>query len=122
MTETDFREMARLMYWQLKSQRLSVELSESQMTTSNGRLIRVATELNPDWYRSFCRQYSPSSRARIRQRRKHDTYIKRRHTLRALKELAGGHCDTTYAHRLRPVVEREFKRLVTAVENGLLVF
>ena len=73
--------------------------------------VRCVEEQNPRWYREFCARYSPSRRAKMRTRSKSDTYIKRAHTLRALRELASGRCRTIYAVRLLPFVENEQKRI-----------
>lgn len=118
----DIKIMAGLMRKQLDDSRLSVELSESYQTADNGRMIRVATDRNPEWYQRFCRTYSPSNRKRERARKHHDTYIKRSHTLRALNEIESGKCETDYAYRLLPVVKKEFSRMIEAVENGRFYF
>ena len=82
-----------------------------RMDSYDHRTYRQVDEQNPKWYREFCARYSPSRRAKMRKRKKPDTYIKRAHTLRALGELASGRCRTVYAVRLLPFVKAERKRI-----------
>lgn len=106
----EFAEMAQVMKWQLESERLVVGLAPSKCPDGRrfGRMIRVVESRNPAWYRELCEEHSPSGRTRPRSRSKPDTYIKRRRTLEALEELAGGECRTIYAERLLPYVEQEY--------------
>jgi len=61
-------------------------------------MIRCVQSQNPRWYQSFCALHI-SSRGRMR--RKPDTKIKRRETLRALAMLSQGRNGTQYTERLR---------------------
>lgn len=81
--------IAEQMHHELAGRRLEVVLVPSPVEHwPTDRQRRVVCERNPAWYREFCRQY-PSNRSRPRQRRKHDTLIKRQHTLREVNgELA----------------------------------
>jgi hypothetical protein len=95
---------AQLMHDELASQHLGVILAHAPDPRHRGHMVRTVAMTNPGWYRQFCAAY-PSSR--VRRSHKPDTAIKRQHTLRALREIAGGHCQTIYADRLMPyVIER----------------
>jgi hypothetical protein len=97
--------VAELMREELGCSRLTVALAPCfGWMGDDGRQRRIIEERNPDWYSRFCDQY-PSGRARPRRKRHGDTLIKRRHTLRALGEIAGGQVQTEYARRLWPVVQ-----------------
>lgn len=62
--------------------------------------VRVPISQNPRWYAKFCAAY-----ARVRGRWKPlKTYIKRRCTLRALRQLAAGKPAGVYGDRLMPVI------------------
>lgn len=94
----------------LASRRLDVVLVPSPVEHwPTDRQRRVVCERNPAWYREFCRQY-PANRTRPRQRRKHDTLIKRQHTLRALAEIENGRIKTEYAQRVYPFVIQQAER------------
>lgn len=98
--------IAEQMRHELASRRLEVVLAPSPVEHwPTDRQRRVVRERNPAWYREFCRQY-PANRTRPRQRRKHDTMIKRQHTLRALAEIENGRIDSEYAKRVYPFVEK----------------
>ncbi len=101
--------IAEQMHHELASTRLEVVLVPSPVEHwPTDRQRRVVCERNPGWYRELCRRY-PSRRARPRQRRKPDTMIKRRHTLRALAEVENGRVDSEYAKRVYPFVEKAAK-------------
>lgn len=101
-------EMASIMRADLEGRRLRVTLGWYGFGYEG---VRVVDEQNPVWYQEFCATYSPSKRARPRQRKKPDTYIKRSHTIRALGEIGTGKADSLYAQRLVPFIEREMARL-----------
>jgi hypothetical protein len=61
---------------------------------SKGGYVRIAVSVNAYWYREFCKRYLR------RYGRKDRTMIRRCHVVRALKEIASGKCNTTYAKRL----------------------
>ena len=109
--------IAEQMRHELASRRLEVVLVPSPVEywpTEQQR--RVVCERNPGWYRELCRQYT-SCRTRPRQRRKPDTLIKRRHTLRALAEIEDGRVESVYAQRVYPFVVREAERYVALHEE-----
>lgn len=97
---------ARAMLDELDTQRLEVAV-----IVPPGALcgVRKAVEVNLDWYRDLCAAWPRVRRGRRRRRAAHriagDTLVKRAHVRRALGELAGGSCATTYAHRLLPIVQ-----------------
>lgn len=102
--------IAEQMREELASRRLEIVLVPSPVEHwPTDRQRRVVCERNPGWYREFCRQY-PSNRTRPRQRRKHDTLIKRQHTLRALAEIENGRIETEYAKRVYPFVIQQAER------------
>jgi hypothetical protein len=100
------REMAKAMVSELEGSRLTVELAPAREPKHGGHMVRVVSERNPSWYRRLCRAYVSGRR---RARRKHDTLIKRRHTLRALEDIAKGRTRGSYIERLLPVVHREMQ-------------
>ncbi len=103
MVNDRLRETAELMRYDLLGRRLRVSLIRGGF---GGAILRSVESRNPEWYRRFCAYYSPANRRKPRRRKKTDTYIKRAHTLRALKEIASGRNETEYAERLMPFVER----------------
>ena len=108
MISDELAELAAMLRADLDQRQLRVAL---RMDSYDHRTYRQVDEQNPKWYREFCARYSPSRRAKMRKRKKPDTYIKRAHTLRALGELASGRCRTVYAVRLLPFVKAERKRI-----------
>lgn len=116
-------ETAVWMRMQLDGQRLAVSLSPSYPAyTPTRRQIRQVDDVNPDWYRGFCANHSPSRRQRPRQGAKPDTYIKRAHTLRALDELSSGRCQSLYAQRLLPIVQEEHKKIQRYIAADQIFF
>jgi hypothetical protein len=108
--------IAKMLHDELECRRLDVYLSPAWGSYGDdGKQLRVAMDQNPRWYREFCAAY-PANRSRPRRRSKPDTIIKRRHTLRALREIAAGRAQTTYARRLLPIVIEETKRFQVAHE------
>jgi hypothetical protein len=104
--------VAEQMRHELASRRLEVVLVPSPVEHwPTDRQRRVVCERNPGWYRELCRQY-PSRRSRPRRRQKPDTCIKRRHVLRALREIEDGRLDTEYARRVYPFVVKESEHYV----------
>lgn len=97
------RDNAAAMRLELEARRLSVVLIPAPFGGPD-RKIRAVEEQNPGWYRDFCAAFE-TNRSQPRHGRKPDTLIKRRHTLRALKEIEGGVARTTYAERLLPWVQ-----------------
>lgn len=102
-------ETARWMADELASQRLRVVLVPDWFQPGSVRRLRAVDEQNPGWYRAFCAAH-PANRRQERRRHLPDTAIKRRHTLRGLRELAGGVCRSEYARRLLPYVLDELER------------
>ena len=112
MNEPDLLQqcIAQMMHDDLERRQLDVVLAPCfGWMGDTGRYRRVVQETNPRWYQKFCTDW-PSNRSRPRRRRKPDTRIKRQATLRALREIASGHCRTEYAARLLPVVVEETER------------
>ncbi len=111
MLTYDQQQTARRMYDELAHTRLHVILVPDRHQPDHPtRRLRAVETQNPAWYRRLCDTY-PTNRTRPRRGRKFDTAIKRRHTLRALLELATtGHARTEYAHRLLPYVLDEHNR------------
>lgn len=110
---TEMQQMtARMMRRELERRQLRVELAPSRVpeVAARGGMIRVVVERNPRWYRDFCAAY-PKNRRRPRRKNKPDTKIRRGLTLRALREIEGGRCQTVYAERLIPFVDEEAERL-----------
>ena len=68
----------------LESFELHVVLVPQRRFTNEGGMIRVVANRNAPWYREFCATYTST---RLRQHKKHDTAIRRKDTLRALKKL-----------------------------------
>lgn len=101
---------ARWMADELETQRLRVVLVSDWYHPDGVRRLRAVDEQNPGWYRAFCAAH-PANRQRARRRQLPDTAIKRRHTLRALRELASGRCQSEYARRLLPWVQDELERV-----------
>ena len=70
---------------ELEFNRLTVVLGEAQWPQFTGHKVRVAIEVNADWYRLFCAGY-PSERNN--RRGKFDTRVRRKDTIRVLRKLA----------------------------------
>lgn len=91
---------------QLQANRLQVVLAPAPQPQFSGHQVRLVEGRNPAWYRELCAEY-PSRRSRPRRRGPGymDTAIKRRHVLRALREIErGGAFASEYARRLMPYV------------------
>lgn len=80
-------------------------LEVCKVPNGHGGYIRVAVSVNAEWYRIFCRDHKG-----WRKRGKDRTYIKRCHTIRALRELKSGKTKTIYANRLLPYVADYIER------------
>lgn len=123
------RRAAERMLAELESSRLEVVLIPSKVPdcAMRGGMIRAVQEANPEWYQDFCSQFTARRRAqcrrcygrcecskeerqrlrwRTRPRRLHDTLIKRANTIKGLKELMRGQCETIYAQRLTDFIEQ----------------
>lgn len=73
------------MLYEMTEQRLEVCL----VPDHNGneyKMIRVACNRNPDWYREFCQRY-PCTRRKKRTKRKDYTRINRKRTLKILEHM-----------------------------------
>lgn len=93
---------AERMLYELESNRLEVCLipcSGEHFDPRNMKKIRVAVSQNCKWYRDFCDSYT-SGRKRPRNRSKHDTLIKRRESISALKKIISGKNDCVYTRRI----------------------
>lgn len=105
--ELSLKAAADFMLHELETQRLTVVLMPScfpEIALRGGK-VRSVQERNPQWYQDFCNAYA-ANRSRPRRTMKHDTLIKRSHTLRALQEIRDtGAAETLYARRLIPYVK-----------------
>ena len=115
---TKVRQAARYMRWELETSWLEVVLipSRDPEMAARGGMIRVAVSQNACWYQSFCRDHL-SGRKKPRRRMKPDTLIRRRHTLRALREIESGRAATIYAQRLLPYIENYYRRVLLPIEE-----
>lgn len=95
------------MLYELESNRLEVVLIPDcyDMILNS---LRVVVSRNCKWYRDFCESYT-SGRKRARNRSKHDTLIKRRETISALKKLISGKNDCVYTQRVLDFIELEIE-------------
>jgi len=84
---------------------LTVVLVPSRRIADERSRIRVAVELNAEWYRDFCGAFSRTSRGR-----KVKTTIRRRETRLALEEMIQGCATSVYAQRLLPYVNARSKQ------------
>lgn len=107
------QECALAMLDELESTSLEVVLVPQRVYTNEGGMIRVAAAKNCAWYRRFCAAYLSS---RVRRKTLVDMAIKRRHTVRALREIAAGRCRSRYAVRLLPWV-RQWRHDLPAVRS-----
>lgn len=92
------RDGAWCMLNELKQRRLRVV----KVRTEDG-WRRIATETNPEWYQDFCESYKNPRKKYSKIR----TYIKRQHTMNALKRIISG-CvseSSQYVQRLIPFIE-----------------
>lgn len=130
------RRAAREMLVELESNLLHVELVPSDFwdCAMRGGKKRAVQYQNAEWYQDFCSEYTARRREmcrihkrtrkvkgryctclpkekekrrwKFRNRRKHDTAIKRQDTIRGLRELIRGQCVSGYAQRLADFIER----------------
>ena|SRR2546421_8149373 len=98
--------VAKVLLAELESSRLEVVLipSRDPDCAMRGGMLRAVQEQNADWYQSFARQFESHRKDRLRWR-KFKTKIKRNDTLRGLRELVEGNCDSVYAQRLKDFIE-----------------
>jgi len=68
----------------------------------HGGYIRVPVSVNAKWYRRFCAMYETPRSGKMR------TFIKRCHTIAALRRIEAGNCSGVYAERLEPFLTREW--------------
>lgn len=93
-----------LMLIELESNRLEVGLAPCKYPCNEGGCVRVAFSRNATWYRRFCAQYGSSRR---RNKKHHDTRIKRAHTIRVLNRLIEGQpVRSQYAPALLSIAEK----------------
>lgn len=103
--------VAILMQEELEYNRLDVTLAPCHgHYGDDGRYRRIVESRNPAWYRDLCSEYT-SGRTRPRNRKKHDTLIKRQLILRALEDIGNGRCHTVNAQRVYPYVKEEAQKL-----------
>lgn len=102
---------------EIQSAALDVQLAPAPDARHEGHCIRVVCGKNAAWYRAFCARF-PSSR--IRARSKPDTAIRRRETVRHLRDmLAGGTGGTCYGPRLIDAARAYWKRNATELRERL---
>ncbi len=75
-------------------------LEVAKVPNQNGGYIRVAVSTNAEWYRRFCGRHL-GSRKRYPKLR---TFIKRCHTVAALKRIIQGEREGCYVERLLEVM------------------
>lgn len=101
---------ARRLLEELECTQLEVVLVPDRRPDDYGgqtRMLRAVQTENPEWYQKFCKLYPSRRRDRLRWA-EDKTAIKRAHTLRALRELASGRCETIYAQRLLSFIENKY--------------
>jgi hypothetical protein len=76
------------MFYELSEERLEVGLvpGNNPEKVDNGRMIRVAISVNPDWYQELCAMY-PGSRTKHRPPHRKDTKIKRQYIMIVLERM-----------------------------------
>lgn len=85
------QDAAGLLHFELCESYLQVELSPAPSPKYNGHMVREAWNTNPKWYQQLCRKHTKKrSPAKARNRRHHDTDIRRPSVMRALERLTNG--------------------------------
>jgi hypothetical protein len=85
---------------ELESNYLEVVLIPQRDFTNIGGMVRAVQSINTEWYRKFCEEHESNRRDRLRWS-KFKTKVKRQDTIRGLKELISGKCETYYAKDLK---------------------
>ena len=86
---------------------LEVMLVPCRYPCNIGGMIRVACNQNAKWYRDFCACYTSS---RMRNKRKHDTKIKRRNIHLTLNKMIEGKQTSIYCNHLLSMARERIKR------------
>lgn len=139
LTRRDGLALVRRFLRELEQQSLEVVLIPSKHweVAQQGGMIRAVQQENPEWYQEFCGLYRARRGGRTtrcdwcglwhhkksrcskgkkrrppayRQKRLFDTSVKRRDTVRGLKELLSGQCQSVYAQRLRDFIRRNWTK------------
>lgn len=112
-----FRSTVQRMLDELEGNRLDVVCTPSIFPeiACRGGMIRTVQSRNTDWYRDYCSGWT-SSRKRPRTRKLHDTRIKRRETVYALRGLLGEGTRSPYANDLLKTAMR-WRRLWVAQDR-----
>lgn len=97
----EIKKTADVMRQLLEGSRLDVV----KLVTDHG-YVRVPITSNTEWYSDFCSDYMKSRKSYPKER----TIIKRRDTIRGLRELSVGLVRTEYAKRLLPYVEKFYEQ------------
>lgn len=111
----ELRQVIESMAWQVSpsGERLEVVLIPSDdrcPTHQRGRMVRQVTQKNAEWYRDFVNSYE-ASRSTPRNRRKHDTRIKRKNVYDVLTSmLRRGYATSSYGHKLIELAREEKQR------------
>lgn len=94
------------MLHEMRVRRLSVSLAPSRIPeiAASGGKIRIVESQNPKWYRDLCAEYEVN-RSRPRNRKKHDTLIRRACVIKALESIRNGTGSGVYVDRVYPYIE-----------------
>lgn len=101
----DEQQAAKYMLDELESGWLEVAKVESQQ----GGYVRVCVSVNCEWYSAFCRAHEGFRHNR--RYKKPRTFIKRCHTIAALKRIVAGEVDSVYADRLKPFIDEQIESM-----------
>lgn len=84
-------------------------LEVAKVVSQHGGYIRICNSVNCEWYSRFCRAHEGFRRNR--RWKKPRTFIKRCHTITALKRIIAGRMDSVYAERLEPFINEQIERM-----------
>ncbi len=92
---------------ELESNQLEIVLTPAPRPAHEGHMIRVRAGQNPRWYREHCARF-PSSRRRRNPRP--DTRVRRRDTVKALRDMLSGGSRSRYAVELCRIAIRRVRQ------------
>ena len=104
---------------EVSEQRLEVCLVPGNRpeVVEDGRMIRAAYSVNPDWYQELCESY-PCTRRKKRNARKDWTKVKRAYTIKVLNRMIRNQKSTSvYAEYLLDVAKSRHERFDTPWNN-----
>ena len=117
------RAVARRMLRELENGYLEVCLTEAPEVMHSGHKVRAVCSQNAHWYRNYCEKHTSCTGRGSRRRKRPRTYIKRRNTIRGLRNLIAGIRIGIDAERLESVILREIaKRKRAAATAGQSVW